>query len=638
MKKLSALITFTVLAFAVNSSSAQTISTYAGTGSAGYSGSGGPATSAVIYHPHGCTIDAAGNFYFGDYENNCVRKITPAGIITTLAGTGTAGYSSDGTMATAASIYHPFDVAVDASGTVYFTEVVNHIVRKIDAAGQLVTVAGVYGVSGSSGDGGPATAAHFTNPSGIAVDASGNVFVVDQYSHCVRKINTSGIISTIAGTGTVSFSGDGGPATAATLSYPNFINIDNSGNLLLTDNGNHRIRQITPAGIISTIIGNGSTSFSGDGGPATAASLQYPGSAFMDAAGNIWVADNLHNRIRKVNAAGIVSSVAGNGTAGYSGDGGPATAAKINGAVDVVVDAAGSFYISDFSNNRIRKVAMPVSTDNPPMYTDTAHMLMACENTEMITVPSLEASDADTGQTETYSILMAPLHGTVLGLPFSTISTGGVFSPAIITYAPASMYYGVDSFSVMVSDGTLADTQLFHVTVLPNNPGTIAGADTLCIGDTATMSNYIDGGFWGAGALSLSTISTGGLYTALAAGTDTVFYNLPNLCNAGITSHIVTILTAEACASLDVKGQPAMEKISIFPNPNRGVFTIKGLSGLSANSSVIITDLAGRKIAGYPAGTNAQIQLTAGLNAGVYLVVIEGGEHGHTVLKMIVTD
>jgi hypothetical protein len=637
MKKLFALITVFALVFTEEHSNAQTISTYAGTGTVGYSGSGGPATSAMIYHPHGCTIDGAGNLYFSDYENNCVRKVTPSGTITTIAGNGTAGYSPDGTTATSASIYHPFDVAIDASGTIYFTEVVNHIVRKINAAGQLVTIAGVYGVSGSSGDGGPATAAHLTNPSGLVIDASGNVIVVDQFSHCVRKINTSGIISTIAGDGSVAFSGDGGPATAASLSYPNFINLDNSGNLLLTDNGNHRIRKITPAGIISTIIGNGSTSFSGDGGPATAASLQYPGSAFMDAAGNIWVADNLHNRIRKVNTTGIISTVAGNGIAGYSGDGGPATTAKINGAVDVVVDAAGSFYISDFSNNRIRKVSMPVVTDNPPMFTDTSHMLMACENTEMITVPSLEASDIDTGQTETYSLLMAPLHGAVYGLPFSTASTGGVFSPAMISYTPASMYYGADSFSVLVSDGTLADTQLFHVTVLPNNPGTIAGADTLCIGDTATMSNYINGGFWTTGALSLSTISVGGFYTAVAAGTDTVFYNLPNLCNAGITSHIVTILTAEACAKLDVNDQFSMEKISVYPNPNQGVFTIKGLNVAGGSRTAIITDLSGRKVAEYPLGSAREVQVTTELNRGVYLVVIAEGD-SRKVLKMVVTD
>lgn len=637
MNKLFSAI-FTVAISCAFASNAQIINTIAGNGTSGMAGDGGPATAAQLSQPDGVYLSPSGDKFICDAGAHSIRKISTTGIITTIAGNGTAGFSGDGGPATAALLNRPFDITEDASGNLYFTDNINYCVRKIDVAGVITTIAG-NGVNAYTGDGGPATAASLSKTAGIVLDGAGNIYIGDQFNHVIRKVNTAGIITTIAGTGTAAFSGDGGPATAAALSYPNYLIFNSAGELIITDNGNHRVRKLNlSSGIISTIVGNGVPTFGGDGGPATSASLRYPGGVAYDGAGNMYIADNVNSRIRKVTPGGIISTVVGNGIAGYSGDGGPATAAQINTTVDIAISSSGDYFFADLANHRVRGVpASLVNVNNPPIFTDTSHMLMACENTEMITVPSLEASDIDTGQTETYSLLMAPSHGAVYGLPFSTTSTGGVFSPAMISYTPAAMYYGADSFSVGVSDGVLTDTQLFHVTVLPNNPGTIAGADTLCIGDTATMSNYIDGGIWTTGALSLSTISASGFFTAIAAGTDTVFYNLPNLCNAGITSHIVTILSAEACAKLDVTDQLSIEKISVYPNPNHGVFTIKGLNVVTGGRTATITDLAGRKVAEYLLGSSREVRITTELSKGMYLVVIAEGD-SRKVLKMVVTD
>lgn len=346
---------------------AQTVTTIAGNGATGflsgsYGGDGGPATAALLYYPGGLDYDAAGNLYIADSRNHRIRKIDAAGIITTYAGTGLAGYSGDGGPATAAEMSYPESIAFDAAGNMYFSDHWDACVRKIDAAGMITTVAGT-GVYGYSGDGGPATAAMLDNPCHVQVDGAGNLYICDWVNARVRKVSVSGIITTIAGNGTAPFSGDGGPATAAGM-RPSSTLIDAAGNILICDGVNRRVRKIDAAGTITTIAGVGGDGYSGDGGPATAAQFRYMAGMVFDTSGSLLIADQSNNVIRKIDAAGIITTIAGTGTDGYSGDGGPATAAQFRFPTMMTISPVGQLLVSDLQNNRVRKLDMagPVTT------------------------------------------------------------------------------------------------------------------------------------------------------------------------------------------------------------------------------------------------------------------------------------
>jgi trimeric autotransporter adhesin len=358
------------------------ITTFAGTGTAGYSGDGGAATSAKLTRPQDVAFDASGNLYIADSYNSVIRVVNiSTGIITTVAGTGTAGFSGDGGAATSARLNVPYSIAFDTTGNLYFTDSSNNRLRKITApisSGIITTVVG-NGTSGYSGDGGPATSAEMYFPTGVAVDGAGNIYILSgrtsgatNPNNCgLRKvIAVTGNIYTIAGNGVCSYSGDGGLATSAETysDYATSIAIDMYGNLYFADPNNLRVRVVAPVqnpimvpsvGNIGTVAGNGTAGFSGDGGLATNAELKYPSGAFMDASGNLYITDMSNNRIREINAVtGNITTIAGNGTAGYNGDAGSATAAELNAPAAVAVDSSGNIYIADNNNNVVRKVTV----------------------------------------------------------------------------------------------------------------------------------------------------------------------------------------------------------------------------------------------------------------------------------------
>jgi sugar lactone lactonase YvrE len=381
------------------------ISTYAGTGIAGYSGDGGPARSAKINAPLSITIDAAGNIVFADASNNRVRKITKAGIISTIAGNGVAGYSGDGGPATSASMNLPWGVVYDAAGNLYISDRNNEVIRKVDTSGIISTYAG-NGTQGFCGDGGPAKQACFYYPRGLAFDTNGNFYIVDGLNHRVRQITPAGIIKTVAGNGTNTLSGDGGLATLAGIGNPRSVAvlsgvlyISNAGaarirsvnlssdiintfigstlgydgdqhpplstelylsagilqlsssSMMVVDGGNTRVRRLS-GGSVNTVAGG----FIGDNGPATSAAMVFPQGVAFDKTGNLFVVEFGGHRIRKVDTTGKITTVAGTGVSGYSGDGGPATSAQLYFPQAVVVDTADNLYIADQWNNVIRKV------------------------------------------------------------------------------------------------------------------------------------------------------------------------------------------------------------------------------------------------------------------------------------------
>lgn len=331
------------------------ISTAAGTGAAGFSGDGGPAPSATLSFPAGLATDAQGAFYIADSSNHRIRRVGTDGVISTVAGTGTAGFSGDGNAATSAQLSSPQGVWVDSAGTLYIADTYNQRIRKVNSAGIISTIAG-NGGQGFAGDGGAATSASFNLPMSVTDDGKGNLYVADLMNQRIRKIDSSNIIRTVAGTGTAYFSGDGGAATAATLNKPYAVATDLQGNLLIADSGNGRIRQVNANGVINTIAGNGQQGYSGDEGPATAAALFYPIGITRDIVGNLFISDRYNFRVRRVAPDGIISTVAGTGTQGTSGDGGSATSARLDALGAVAISPQGRLYIAEPSINRVRVV------------------------------------------------------------------------------------------------------------------------------------------------------------------------------------------------------------------------------------------------------------------------------------------
>ena len=328
------------------------ITTIAGNGLLSFSGDGGQALSAQMNGPQGVAADGAGNFYVSDTGNNVVRKVAKGGVISTIAGNGTAGNGGDGGAGTSAQLASPMGLAVDTSGNVYVSDSLNAKVRKI-SGGVISTVAG-NGTPGFGGDGGAGASAQLNTPLGIAVDGAGNLYIADFSNNRVRKVSTGGTITTVAGNGNSGYSGDGGPAINAQLNTPTAVALDGSGNLYIADAGNNVIRVVSPNGSISTIAGNGTAGYSGDGGPALKAQLISPRAIAVDSVGNILIADGSTVIRQVVFPTGNIVTVGGNGTRGYSGDGGLALSAQVNGPTAVALDPTGNLYIADTNNNAVR--------------------------------------------------------------------------------------------------------------------------------------------------------------------------------------------------------------------------------------------------------------------------------------------
>jgi hypothetical protein len=334
---------------------AQNINTVAGGGTS--LGDGGPATMGQLGLIASTAIDSAGNIYIADINNHRIRKVDVAtNTITTICGNGTAAFSGDGGPALAAQLNSPQHLAFDKSWNLYVSDVLNRRIRKIDLSGTITTVAG-NGIMAYSGDGGMATAASVYTPQGIAFDGNGNLYYADMGGFCVRKIDLSGIITTYAGNGTYGYSGDAGGALLAQLKSPRSLTFDTANNLYIADADNNRIRKVdATSGFISTYAGNATGGYTGDEIPATASGLSAPFGVYFHNNGTLYIADRSNHRVRTVDNSGIIHTVTGSGTNGFSGDGGVATLCQLYFPMGVTIDKCGNLYIADHQNMRIRKV------------------------------------------------------------------------------------------------------------------------------------------------------------------------------------------------------------------------------------------------------------------------------------------
>jgi uncharacterized protein YjdB len=491
------------------------ITTFAGIGlSPGLTGDGGPATAAKFSSLHSVFVDAAGNTLIADNGNHKIRVIDASGIVRTIAGTGVSGFSGDGFAATNATMKNPFSVIEDAAGNVYFSDYDNSRVRQISTSGIITTIAG-NGIASYSGDGGQATAAGLQGAAGLSFDVAGNLYIGDVLNHRVRKVTPSGIISTFAGTGVLGAGGDGSAATLAQLYNPNFVHADAFGNVYITDNGNHKIRMVNASGIISTVAGNGVNGSGGDGGAAIAAQLSYPGGVAFDGAGNMYIAGDGNQKVRMVNAAtGIMSTFAGTGVTGFSGDGGTPAAAKLNIPVDVAFDNNGNLLIVDLSNSVIRKVA-PIGAPGPIFAPSTT----ICQGSSVIFT---DASSDGIWTSSTPGVAsVGSSTGTVTGVAAGT---------ATITY---TITYSCGSY-----------TAVQPVTVNAFYAGIITGPSIVCPGNTIALSNSTTGGTWSSDNTAIATVSSSGIVTGVAPGGVAISYTLPSSsCGTPSTAILITVGT-----------------------------------------------------------------------------------------------
>ena len=527
--------TFLVLCLVLfGSAHGQMITTIAGGVSNIFSGDGGPATNAGVSFIHDICMDHAGNLYLADFDIQRIRIVSPSGIINTFAGSGPASYlagaySGDGGPATAARFNSPIGVAADAAGNIYIADQGNARVRKVDAAGIVTTFAG-NGITGYTGDGGAATLAQINNPKCLYVDRNGNLYIAEKSTGRIRIVDSHGIINTFAGVGIPGFGGDGGPATMAMLNNPQQITGDALGNIYFADWGTHRVRKIDASGIINTIAGTGTLGFSGDGGPAIAARLNYPSGVGIDAIGNVYISDGLNDRVRKINTAGIINTIAGGGWS--SSNGIPATVERLFWPVGIVM-SGNQIIVHERDAFRTRVLYDP---NHPPLFVNGhSQNLVVCQNSVADSINQLLAVlDSDVGQTNTWSLITGPVNGTVY-TAFGATTIADTIVPTGLYFTPAPGYVGTDSFKVQVTDGFASDTTMIYVTVNPA-PLPITGTASICSGTSTTLSSGTAGGTWTSTNTTVAAIgSASGIVSGLTAGTSLISYTGSIGCPATVT-------------------------------------------------------------------------------------------------------
>lgn len=581
-------------------SKAQIITTIAGTGAWSCSGDGGPATAAAIGQQYGAAVDASGNIYINCSNCRRIKKISPSGIITTVVGTGAGGSTGDGGPATAATFDMAYGLAVDKMGNLYFTDWTMSVIRKVDAAGIISTIAGDPTVLGGgySGDGGPAIYAQVSWPTGIATDNAGNLFFADEQNNMIRKISTSGIMSRVGGTGLYGSTGDGGPALSAGIQAPAAVAVDNAGNIYVVEDINHRVRKISTSGVITAFAGNGTIGYSGDGGPATAAQLAYPQAITADDHGNIFIAESRNNIIRKVDAAGIISTYAGDGTRGHSGDGGAATAAQLNAPYGIAIDKNGFIYVPELDGAYVRKLDTCMMPFIAPITGDT---LLCLGDTVLM-------ADTTTGGVWTIS------DTGVASIDGSGVVRSKARGMATISYSVANSCATKNVSKPLVVGpyaGTITGMGTRHHS---------GGTDTFCY-MAFVQTNGTPGGVWGLTDTTVAMFDGTGMIRPLTYWvTDTVFYAVTDSCGSDTAYQSIMIVW---CPDGVNQAAASNNEINIYPNPANNELHITATNNIA---HITITNMVGQMIYNREYDDKELTVNVADLPPGIYLVRVNGSD------------
>ena len=577
-----------------------------------------PGTSSTLYDPAQLAFDKYGNLYCGEGLGNKVYKIDTAGIVTIFAGTGPAGYSGDSGLATLAKLNQPGAITTDTFGNVYIADGGNNRIRKVNiATGIITTIAGI-GSPGFGGDHGPAISAILHCPSGLHFDKYGNLYVADFCNDRLRKIDTSGIIITIAGNGILGSTGDGGFATMAKCDPDYNMCTDAFGNLYFVDQANYSVRKIDTFGIISTIAGDtsGAYTYIGDGVPALGAPMS-PGAVIFDENGLLLIADYFNNRVRRIDSSGIIHTIAGNGIGGSIGDGTLATAAEVNTPAGIAFDKCGNLYISQINEPRIRKVTYDTST--PP----TVSIVPETSDTVCFGWPEKYiATVIGGGAIITYKWYV---NGVLVS---STSGNVYLYNPSIGDSIYCVVHTGLPCSNNRVSN-------VIHIIVIPPPTIAITSTPTAAIGSIVTVNATIAGAsssymikWYNNSSLFNTTTIPIVTYTKMADIdhiTATIISTLAG-CNDTITSSIFTVT-----ASTTEVNNVSIPQAYIYPNPAHTEITIFARD----ITNVTISNLLGQMLISKDCNTN-QISINIeSLPSGVYVVILTDIDGRKTIKKII---
>ncbi len=616
------------------------ITTVAGSGATdgtgAYSGDGGPATAAKFYGPVDVARDGAGNLYVADIFNQRVRKISATGSITTFAGNGTAGYSGDGGAATAAKLNYPATVAVDRAGNVYIGDESNHCIRKVTTSGVITTVAGT-GTAGFTGDGGPATAARISGVK-LAVDLSGNLYIGTDYR--IRKVDTSGIISTVAGNGS-NYGGYGGPATNAGFT-PSGIAVDSMGNIYIAEGLNSCILRVNATShVISEVVGvmGGTGGYSGDGGAASAALLNSPVGLTIDPSGNLYIADYGNHVVRKVyNIYHAPSFFASSYSLSFCAN----TVNQIRSALnarDAFVGQALTWSLASGPLHGSASVAFTTistgGTISPSGFTYTptpgyvGYDMFVVRISDGISASSITIN-VNVDASPEIAVISGPT-SVCVGAAISLVS-----SASTGTWAAANGTASVSSTGVVRGVNGLFSNVIYFTTTsahcgthrssypitVNRVPGVypIAGTSSVAVGNSITLMDYTPGGTWATSAPSVASVDTSGTVNGVTVGSTTISYTVTNACGTASSTRNISVTAHRGANNTgnNLTGNNAY--LSIYPNPSDGSFVVNVTAAINEDAQVIVTNMIGEKMGEFNITTNQPAEETIQLPTGIYLI------------------